>query len=43
MNILVTGSASFIGAYLVLRLLDCVEPLKIVGLDRDSRKLLKTL
>ena len=33
MNILVTGSAGFIGANLVLRLLDSSEPVKIVGLD----------
>ena len=33
MNILVTGSAGFIGANLVLRLLDSKEPLNIVGLD----------
>ena len=33
MNILVTGSAGFIGANLVLRLLDSSEPLHIVGLD----------
>ena len=33
MNILVTGSAGFIGANLVLRLLDSEEPLNIVGLD----------
>ena len=33
MNILVTGAAGFIGANLVLRLLDSVEPLCIVGLD----------
>ena len=33
MNILVTGSAGFIGANLVLRLLESVEALKIVGLD----------
>jgi len=33
MNILVTGSAGFIGANLVLRLLDSEEPLAIVGLD----------
>ncbi|MDT3387866.1 MAG: NAD-dependent epimerase/dehydratase family protein [Bacteroidota bacterium] len=32
-TILVTGSAGFIGANLVLRLLDSKEPLKIVGLD----------
>lgn len=32
-NILVTGSAGFIGSNLVLRLLDCKEPVKIVGLD----------
>ena len=32
-NILVTGSAGFIGANLVLRLLESKEPLKIVGLD----------
>ena len=33
MNILVTGSAGFIGANLVLRLLDSPDPLHIVGLD----------
>ena len=33
MNILVTGSAGFIGANLVLRLLESEEPLNIVGLD----------
>ena len=33
MNILVTGSAGFIGANLVLRLLESSEPVKIVGLD----------
>ncbi len=33
MNILVTGSAGFIGANLVLRLLESKEPLKVVGLD----------
>ena len=32
-NILVTGSAGFIGSNLVLRLLDSKEPVKIVGLD----------
>jgi len=32
-NILVTGSAGFIGSNLVLRLLDGEEPVKIVGLD----------
>ena len=32
-HILVTGSAGFIGANLVLRLLDSREPLHIVGLD----------
>ena len=32
-NILVTGAAGFIGANLVLRLLDSSEPLHIVGLD----------
>lgn len=31
--VLVTGSAGFIGANLVLRLLDSKEPVKIVGLD----------
>lgn len=31
--VLVTGSAGFIGANLVLRLLDSPEPLRIVGLD----------
>lgn len=33
MNILVTGSAGFIGTNLVLRLLESQEPVKIVGLD----------
>ena len=33
MNILVTGSAGFIGANLVLRLLDSPDPVHIVGLD----------
>ena len=32
-TILVTGSAGFIGAHLVLRLLESEEPLRIVGLD----------
>ena len=32
-NILVTGSAGFIGANLVLRLLESQEPVKIIGLD----------
>ena len=32
-TILVTGSAGFIGANLVLRLLDSAEPLHVVGLD----------
>ena len=32
-NILVTGAAGFIGANLVLRLLESGEPLRIVGLD----------
>ena len=32
-SILVTGAAGFIGANLVLRLLDSAEPLRIVGLD----------
>ena len=32
-TILVTGSAGFIGANLVLRLLECQEPLEIIGLD----------
>ena len=32
-TILVTGSAGFIGANLVLRLLESREPLRIVGLD----------
>ena len=32
-TILVTGSAGFIGANLILRLLDSQEPMKIVGLD----------
>jgi len=34
-TILVTGSAGFIGANLVLRLLDSKEPLRIVGLDKN--------
>ncbi len=33
MKILVTGSAGFIGANLVMRLLESTEPLSIVGLD----------
>ena len=33
MNVLVTGAAGFIGANLVLRLLDSSEPLHILGLD----------
>lgn len=33
MNILITGSAGFIGANLVLRLLESKEPLCVVGLD----------
>ena len=33
MNILVTGSAGFIGANLVLRLLESTNPIKIIGLD----------
>ena len=33
MTILVTGAAGFIGANLVLRLLDSAEPLHVVGLD----------
>ena len=33
MNILVTGSAGFIGANLVLRLLDSPGSINIVGLD----------
>ena len=33
MKILVTGSAGFIGANLVLRLLESKEPSTIVGLD----------
>ena len=33
MKILVTGSAGFIGANLVLRLLDSKEPVSVVGLD----------
>ena len=33
MNVFVTGAAGFIGANLVLRLLDSSEPLHIVGLD----------
>ena len=32
-TILVTGSAEFIGANLVIRLLESREPVKIVGLD----------
>ena len=32
-TVLVTGSAGFIGAALVERLLDGSEPLRIVGLD----------
>ena len=32
-NILITGAAGFIGANLVLRLLESEEPLRIVGLD----------
>ena len=32
-TILITGSAGFIGANLVLRLLDGKEPVRIVGLD----------
>lgn len=32
-KVLITGSAGFIGANLVLRLLDSKEPLRIVGLD----------
>ena len=32
-SILITGAAGFIGANLVLRLLESHEPLKIVGLD----------
>lgn len=32
-TILVTGAAGFIGANLVLRLLERLEPTKIVGLD----------
>ena len=36
-RILVTGSAGFIGANLVLRLLDSAEPLEIVGLDSLNR------
>ena len=32
-SILVTGAAGFIGANLVLRLLDGAEPFHIVGLD----------
>lgn len=35
-NILITGSAGFIGANLVLRLLDSQEPICIVGLDSLS-------
>ena len=33
MRVLVTGSAGFIGANLVLRLLENRDPLEIVGLD----------
>lgn len=33
MNVLVTGSAGFIGAYLVLNLLERESPINIVGLD----------
>ncbi|MBR4492447.1 MAG: NAD-dependent epimerase/dehydratase family protein, partial [Bacteroidales bacterium] len=33
MNILVTGAAGFIGANLVMRLLESGEPMRIVGLD----------
>lgn len=32
-NILVTGSAGFIGSYLILRLLKTVEPVHIIGID----------
>ena len=32
-TILVTGSAGFIGANLVMRLLESQEPLTIVGID----------
>ena len=32
-TLLVTGSAGFIGAHLMLKLLECGEPLRIVGLD----------
>lgn len=32
-NILVTGSAGFIGSYLVLRLLKTVELVHIIGID----------
>ena len=33
MNLLITGSAGFIGSNLVLRLLESKEPLRITGLD----------
>lgn len=33
MNVLITGSAGFIGAHLVLRLLETESPIEIVGLD----------
>ena len=33
MKILVTGAAGFIGANLVLRLLESAEPLQIVNID----------
>ena len=32
-TLLITGAAGFIGANLVLRLLESQEPLRIVGLD----------
>ena len=32
-NLLITGSAGFIGSNLVLRLLESEEPLNIIGLD----------
>ena len=36
-TILITGSAGFIGANLVLRLLENKEPTKIVGLDPSTK------